>query len=178
MRFADLYRAVLAALGGQVIAPRSGRRAGATAVECAVMLPLVVLFVLGIIEFGRVMMVTQILTNGARDGARRAAVASATDADVRAAVDSYMRGSGLAGYTLTMTNLSTANPGDVIQVTVSIPYRDVTWLPGTSFGDLGSKTLTANAGMVKETNVDDLSSQPAPISTTSTSESGSGSILP
>ena len=50
------------------------QRVGAVAVEMAIVLPLLLVLVFGIIEFGRLMMVQQILVNTAREAARRAVV--------------------------------------------------------------------------------------------------------
>src|SRR5206468_2029837 len=63
-------------------APARRKRGAAAAVEFALVAPVLLLFVLGIIEFGRLMMVEQILTNAAREGARRAVMANATQSDV------------------------------------------------------------------------------------------------
>lgn len=47
-------------------------RRGATTVEAAVLLPLVLLVLIGILEYGRYVMTLQILTNAAREGAHYA----------------------------------------------------------------------------------------------------------
>ena len=47
---------------------------GAVAVEMAILLPLLLLIVIGIIEFGRVLNVQVSLTEAAREGAREAAI--------------------------------------------------------------------------------------------------------
>ena len=51
--------------------PRSKRRAAA-AIEAALVLPVVVLFLFGIFEYGRYLMFLQIFTNAAREGAHYA----------------------------------------------------------------------------------------------------------
>jgi Flp pilus assembly protein TadG len=48
------------------------RRRGATAVEAALVLPVFLLFLFGILEYGRYLMFLQILTNAAREGAHYA----------------------------------------------------------------------------------------------------------
>lgn len=48
------------------------RRRGAAAVEAALVLPMVITFLFGILEYGRYVMMLQILTNAAREGARYA----------------------------------------------------------------------------------------------------------
>ena len=65
---------------------------GLAMVELALLLPLLLLILLGIIEFGRALFVKNDLTNAAREGARRASV-SLTDptADpVRAELQGYI----------------------------------------------------------------------------------------
>jgi Flp pilus assembly protein TadG len=133
--------------------PAAGRpaRAGAAAVEFAVVVPVLILIVFGMIEFSRVMMVEQILTNAAREGARKGSLPGTTTSDVTTAVSNYMTNSGLSGQTTTVSpDPSTANPGDAITVTVSIPFNNVSWLPVPMF--LGGKTLSASVVMAKESN--------------------------
>ncbi len=48
------------------------RRRGTTVVEGALLLPLVLLFLMGILEYGRYIMTVQVLTNAAREGAHYA----------------------------------------------------------------------------------------------------------
>lgn len=57
---------------------------GQALVEFALILPIMILILFGIIEFGRVFSAQLLVTNGARDGARIAAV-GATDLQVEAA---------------------------------------------------------------------------------------------
>src|SRR5882724_9686787 len=83
------------------------KRPGTAAVEFAVILPFVMVLFLGIIEFGRVLMVQQILTNAAREGCRYAVLPSATISSSRDVVTSY-----LSNANITLSSPST-------QVTVS-----------------------------------------------------------
>ena len=53
---------------------------GAALVEAALVLPVLILIVFGITEFGRAMFITNTLNNVAREGARRAAVSSPLNA--------------------------------------------------------------------------------------------------
>ena len=50
----------------------SRRRRGASAVEAALVLPVVIVFLFGILEYGRYLMTLQTLTNAAREGAHYA----------------------------------------------------------------------------------------------------------
>ena len=112
-----------------------------------------VLFVFGIVEVGRLIMVQQVISNAAREGARMAVVPGRTDDQVIAVVDDYVTRSMrrdvtvMTGYTRTIApSLSTAAPYERIAVTVSVAYSDVAWLD--SF--LGSPTMLARAYMRKE----------------------------
>src|SRR5947209_17029419 len=73
------------------------KRRGAAAVEFAIIAPLLVALVLGLIEFGRVLMVEQILTNAAREGCRTAVLEGSTSSDVNTTVSNYLTGSGISG---------------------------------------------------------------------------------
>lgn len=59
--------------------PRATRRRGATLVEVALLLAIFLLFLFGIYEYGRYLMVLHVATNAARDGARYASVNVARD---------------------------------------------------------------------------------------------------
>lgn len=60
---------------------------GNSVIEFALVLPILLLVVFGITEFGRAIMVTNVLNSAAREGARLAAVTSLTDTtSVRARV--------------------------------------------------------------------------------------------
>ena len=130
-------------------APARRKRGAAAAVEFAFVAPVLLLFVLGIIEFGRLMMVEQILTNAAREGARRAVMANATESDVSGVVSTYLSSSGISGATLTpLEGLASAKAGDAITITVSVPFDNVSWLPWAHW--LGGKTMSATVVMRKE----------------------------
>lgn len=61
--------------------PLRDRRRGATTVEAAFVLPIFLLFLMGIYEYGRYLMVLHVATNAARDGARLAVVKAGTSTD-------------------------------------------------------------------------------------------------
>ncbi len=95
---------------GKSKAQRTVRR-GATVVEAALLLPLVILFLLGILEYGRYVMTIQIMTNAAREGAHYALAHTEpvtlsgvtygnSDADVNTIVNQYTGGQKLTGQTV------------------------------------------------------------------------------
>jgi Flp pilus assembly protein TadG len=63
---------------------------GAQLVEFALVLPLLLLVVLGIAEFGFIFQRYEVLTNAAREGARIAVLPGYSDADVQARVAAYV----------------------------------------------------------------------------------------
>lgn len=128
---------------------RDHRRARATAiVEFAVVTPLLLTMVFGIIEYGYVFMVRQSLTNAARD-ACRVAVLQSTDSpytQTYARADEMMAVTGLTTYTTTLTHWTSADPTE--SVTISIPFADVS-LMGNFFG-VRTGNLQGTCSMRKE----------------------------
>src|SRR5262245_61607545 len=126
---------------------RRNRRAAA-AVEFAVIAPVFFLLIFGMIEYGRMIMVQQVITNASREGARLAVLDGATTGEVEDRVESYLTSSSIdassAGISVYANNnqaLGNAGFGDPITVSVSIPFTEVSWLPSPMY--LGGKTLTA-----------------------------------
>lgn len=128
---------------------RSKRR-GAAAVEFAVVAPVFVLLVFGMLEYGRMVMVQQVITNASREGARRAVLDGATASEVQSTVSSYLTGATVTGATTTISpsDPGTAAAGDPISVTVSVPFSAVSWLPSPMY--LGGKTMSAATTMRRE----------------------------
>lgn len=124
---------------------RFGLRRGAAAVEMAVVLPLFMMIVLGIIEFGRAMMVGQLVTNAARHGSRLSIVDGSTNASVTTAVKDFVSNSvGVVASDITVVitvEPGTGNPDpndvlavakskDVCLVSVQVPYDKVAYVAG------------------------------------------------
>jgi Flp pilus assembly protein TadG len=112
--------------------------------------PVFFLLVFGMIEFGRMVMVQQVITNASREGARQAVLDGATTTEVRNAVTSYLTSGSISGATITVSPNPPSNAafGDPVSVTVSVPFNQVSWLPSPMF--LGGKTLTASTVMRRE----------------------------
>ena len=72
-----------------------GDRAGQALAEFTMVLPVLILLVFGIIEFGLAFRTHQIVTNSAREGARTAVIPSTDSEATRAAVRSRLDNSGL-----------------------------------------------------------------------------------
>ncbi len=92
--------------------PQGVRRRGVTVVEMAFVLSIALLFLFGILEYGRYLMVLQTTNNAAREGVRYAVVHTGdgtTQAQVIGVVTSSMAGvnTQIQGYTV---NVFTADP--------------------------------------------------------------------
>src|SRR5215831_8178385 len=68
---------------------------GAELIEFALVLPLLLLLVLGIVDFGFLFQRMEVITNAAREGARIAVLPSYTNADVQARVCNYLTSGGV-----------------------------------------------------------------------------------
>jgi Flp pilus assembly protein TadG len=127
---------------------RDGKQSRAAAVvEFAVVLPLLLTILFGIMEYGWVFMVRQTLQNAAREGCRVAVLqsSSAPYAAVTTRVNQVMAPTGLS-FTITMTHADVDNPVETVEVTV--PYSDIS-LMGNFFGPR-SGDIAGTASMRKE----------------------------
>ena len=126
---------------------RGARRARAAAVvEFAVVLPLLLTILFGIIEFGWLFTVRLTLEEAARGGVRVGILQTATEADVQTRVDQVMNGAGISGYTFAYTpSVPGGNP--IETVVVSVPIEAVSLVNGY-FG--GGGNLVASCSMRKE----------------------------
>ena len=129
----------------------TSRCRGASAVEFAIVAPVFFMVVLGIIEFGRMAMVQQVITNAAREGARIAVLDGATAAKVQNRVEDYLRSGTIkvGSVTVTPDPPDTAGYGEPVSVAVIVSFDEVSWLPAPFM--LGGKTLRAEAVMRRET---------------------------
>jgi Flp pilus assembly protein TadG len=124
-------------------------RRGAAAAEFAVVAPVFFLMIIGFLEFGRALMVQQVLINASRVGAREAITTDATSAAVETAVQDYTAGVAVPGVDVSVSpDPGSAAPGATITVTTSVDFNDVSWMTSPWF--LGGKTLTATSKMRKE----------------------------
>lgn len=114
------------------------RRAGAV-VEMAVVTPLLLTVIFGIIEYGWVFTIRQGLATAAREGARTASLPGATEDEIEERISIFMSPLGLTTYKVKMTHATEEAPTETVRIT--IPYADVTLL-GSYFGatdfDLGA----------------------------------------
>src|SRR4051812_48845084 len=88
---------------GRVERRRNFVRRGIAATEFAIVAPVFFLMVIGFIEFGRALMVQQVLINASRVGARMASTTGATTTAVQTAVRDYSTGVAVPGVTVAVS---------------------------------------------------------------------------
>ena len=146
--------------GSPIMKPKG--RAGQALAEFAVVLPVLLLIVFGIIEFSLAFRTFQVVTNSAREGARVAVVPSTTSADVEDAVRERLLRAGLnpdnEGFSLVLRcnevdgDICTQS-GDRTEVEVGFPYRFLILGPmanlvcqgdcGNAFGEIQLRTASS-----------------------------------
>jgi Flp pilus assembly protein TadG len=104
---------------------RKGRDRGAAAVEFALVLPLLLLIVFGIIDFGRALNAQITLTQAAREGVRLAALGY-SDATVQASAQAAAPQLSGVAVTVSASCLPGAGPTANAQVNVSYSFSFIT----------------------------------------------------
>ena len=125
--------------------PRRARRRGAALVEFALVMPLLLLLLIGIMEFGRAWSHTQVITDAARQGARLAALlnnSSAGQDSVRTVVKRALQ----AGNIIATDQMITIDPtvagvsgwkagtNTPVGVSLAIPYNWGVFKPVMNLG--------------------------------------------
>jgi Flp pilus assembly protein TadG len=158
-----------------VTVAKRGER-GQAIVEMALTLPLLLLIVLGIFDFGLMFQKYEVVTNAAREGARVGVLPGYTTADAAARAVQYLAVGGLTGGThtcgatvlvpdtycasgvlSTVTITGSDPPKTVEQITMTVEfdyeYRFVGPIANTLFGsDLGTTRLRSTSIMRVESN--------------------------
>jgi Flp pilus assembly protein TadG len=156
----------------RIASGRRNRRATAC-VEFALVLPVLLIFVLGLLEMGRFIEVRAILAQAAEEGARQASGGQVTNAQVVSIVTGCIAAAGLPTQNLTVTvadlthagtDVSQATSMDNLQVTVTIPFANVRWC---------SSLLVTNANTQVDATVYWISSVPQAYPTDVTAPAGS-----
>ena len=104
---------------------------GAAAIEFAIVLPLLIVLIFGMIEFSVLFYDKAVITNASREGARRGIVFSdprPNDADIVAVVENYTADNLITfgdatGVTTTITRPASGTSGDPLTVRVSYQYE-------------------------------------------------------
>lgn len=125
--------------------PVANQRGQALA-ETAIVIVLLLMLVMGVVEFGRAFMVSNMIVHAARDGARSAAVEPVTNRDsdgfitnttsiknhVRTAIASVVGTSAAQALTINVSQPNGPPPLVTVQITGSIPFV-INWAGYSSF---------------------------------------------
>jgi Flp pilus assembly protein TadG len=141
---------------------RERRRLGLCAPELAFSASILIFFAFGIIEFSRLGMAAQLMTNAAREGARVAVIQSSTLVDVQGRVNTMLTSTGIPPGTVTAvdtdpgtngswiipSNWSTSAGNTPITLVLRVPFTQVSWLPAPFY--LSSATVVGTATLNSE----------------------------
>jgi Flp pilus assembly protein TadG len=107
-------------VSGETVVKSKKKERGAVAVEMAIVLPVLLLLVIGIMEFGRAWNVQVSLTEAAREGARHAAI-HYNDGTLDVAGTAAAAAPSLAGLGMAVTsNAGSCSAGSDVTVTTSL----------------------------------------------------------
>ena len=114
-------------------------------VEFAVVTPLLVTMLLGIMEYGYLFMVRQTMQHAAREACRIAVLQTTVEpyTEVSGRVADIMSTTGLTGYSISMTHAAGANPYEVVEVTIPLQSVSIVggYIPHSSGDLLGSCSM-------------------------------------
>jgi Flp pilus assembly protein TadG len=134
---------------------RGGDDTGSELIELAIVLPILLLVVAAIVDFGFLFQRFEVVTNAAREGARVAVLPGYGVPDVRARVQNYLTAGGLTATipAPTVTYGSQTLPSGLVvsTVTVNVQYPSQFSFIGpfaSMFGGSGWGTLTLRANSV------------------------------
>lgn len=140
------------------------QRRGAALIEMAVCFPVFILILLGIIEFGRALMVSQMLTNAAREACRVAVMDDGTNSAVETMIDDLVSNTTNVSASQISTSISvtdrlsgavdesgtaieSAASRDLVEIEIMLPADAVSYTPGRF---LSGGTLRGRCAMRKE----------------------------
>jgi Flp pilus assembly protein TadG len=132
---------------------RSSSELGAEVVEMAIVTPLLLLVIMGVVDFGFLFQRYAVLTNAAMEGARVGTLPGyQIPADVEARVQAYAASGGINPATITVEAIPATVPAPnggtypAVQVTVQHDYTlDYIGPIAAIFGGNGSRTVTMRA---------------------------------
>ncbi|HEX4589224.1 MAG TPA: TadE/TadG family type IV pilus assembly protein, partial [Gemmataceae bacterium] len=129
------------------------QRRGAAAVEFAVVLPFLIIILAGVWEVGRLVQVSQIVQNAAREAARQASTGTVPLATIKTNVQNYIRAAepritNFTGFDVAFTDLTNSavtdptncSQLDKFTITVTLPFDNLRWSLTKMFTPTGSRS--------------------------------------
>lgn len=115
-----------------------GGNRGQSVIEFALVLPLLLVILFGITEFGRAWMTVNILTSAAREGCRLAVVTGPDVAAVNARVTAVCNSAGITPTSITCTG---PDPNDLERKVTVVVQDDFQIIPGTILEYFGNNGM-------------------------------------
>lgn len=126
-----------------------GNERGQTLVEFALILPLMLVLIFALVDFGRAFHTWLVVTNSAREGARVGAVQGDTNA-IQARINDSMASLDTSQLAITLTNVE-GDRGETIEVDLVYDFEFVTPIGGLvnimTGGTLSSPDISSHASM-------------------------------
>jgi len=111
--------------------PSGRRRRGATAVEFAVVAPVILLMFFAALEFSRLNMIRHTVDVAAFEGARRGILPGATVATVQDRVNVVLEAIRVQAETVVVEPATLSRSVDTVTVTVTVALDTHTWIPSS-----------------------------------------------
>ena len=121
------------------------RRAGASTVEMAMIAPILILLVFGVMQFAMGYMVHHLIQDAARQGCRVAIGYGKSNTDVLSKINTLLAAENVTGATTTIqvnsasANVASAASGDEITVVITVPASTITFFPNSLTGRLSAQ---------------------------------------
>ncbi len=129
---------------------KAADRRGASAIEFALIAPLMIAFTFGLVEIGRIMLVKQTATHATREGARIAVRPTADSDDVLQRVSEELALLAIenASVEVEPASIEDAEPGSQVTVRVRVDIASISWIPG--FFNFDTSEIVAESSMRRE----------------------------
>lgn len=109
---------------------RCHKRKGAAVVEFAIIAPVLVMLILGMIEVGRFVNANQVVTNASREGARRASMADKNDTMAGTITREFLSNAGFSGSAAEVNVMRGGDSDNAyVVVEVTLPSESFRWVP-------------------------------------------------
>lgn len=103
------------------------RRLGVVTVEMAICLPLLLTFILIMMEFSRIYMLRQSVNEAAYQAARAIKVPGATASEATPAAETILNAVGAQNYTVQVSPATITAGTEYVSVTVNVPFSGNSW---------------------------------------------------
>lgn len=128
-------------------------RPAAALVQFAMVASVFVMFVLGIMELGRVLMAQHLMTNAARQACRVGIIGGTSTATIKSVATQALKAQGIPSTVASVQvndgsiDALSAKSGDEITVIITVPMKTISWVPVPFFS---GGTLKAQYSLRRE----------------------------